>query len=286
MTVVFTGKERDAETGLDYFGARYMSSAQGRFTSPDPGMAGTDPLTPQSWNAYSYALNNPLHFIDPDGAAPYPATSWKVNKSLLGDPQLARVMWTANNYSPAAFQRSVESGEFGGQNPLSTPNGKKMIGLAAEAVVADMAGGSVINDLLNGDMRVQTGPRETGGIAPDLRLHLGSKPVMTENIVGAPGGVQVMNAKFVDFQVKATTDAVYLQAGAAHTVQNANAIASRGGVAILAIDKAAWGGLSGKQQQAIMKTISGAKGRAYIQLFDGLNDEAKRRAQGAIDRAQ
>src|SRR3954463_5179873 len=30
-----SGKERDAETGLDYFGARYMSSAQGRFTSPD-----------------------------------------------------------------------------------------------------------------------------------------------------------------------------------------------------------------------------------------------------------
>ena len=32
----FTGKERDAETGLDYFGARYFSAAQGRFTSPDP----------------------------------------------------------------------------------------------------------------------------------------------------------------------------------------------------------------------------------------------------------
>jgi len=31
----FTGKERDTETGLDYFGARYLSSAQGRFTSPD-----------------------------------------------------------------------------------------------------------------------------------------------------------------------------------------------------------------------------------------------------------
>ena len=41
-TIRFTGKERDTETvsstteGLDYFGARYMSSAQGRFTSPDP----------------------------------------------------------------------------------------------------------------------------------------------------------------------------------------------------------------------------------------------------------
>ena len=31
----FTGKERDSETGLDYFGARYFSAAQGRWTSPD-----------------------------------------------------------------------------------------------------------------------------------------------------------------------------------------------------------------------------------------------------------
>jgi RHS repeat-associated protein len=31
----FTGKERDAETGLDFFGARYFSGAEGRFTSPD-----------------------------------------------------------------------------------------------------------------------------------------------------------------------------------------------------------------------------------------------------------
>lgn len=35
MNQKFTGKERDAETGLDYFQTRYMSSAQGRFTSPD-----------------------------------------------------------------------------------------------------------------------------------------------------------------------------------------------------------------------------------------------------------
>jgi RHS repeat-associated protein len=31
----FTSKERDIETALDYFLARYYSSAQGRFTSPD-----------------------------------------------------------------------------------------------------------------------------------------------------------------------------------------------------------------------------------------------------------
>lgn len=32
----FTGKERDQETGLGFFNARYMSSAEGRFSSPDP----------------------------------------------------------------------------------------------------------------------------------------------------------------------------------------------------------------------------------------------------------
>ena len=43
--IQFTSKERDAETGLDYFGARYMSSAQGRFTSPDPLMGSAMCLT-------------------------------------------------------------------------------------------------------------------------------------------------------------------------------------------------------------------------------------------------
>ena len=64
----FTGKERDAETGLDYFGARYISSAQGRFTSPDPKLLPSDFSNPQRWNKYAYALNNPLRYVDPDGA--------------------------------------------------------------------------------------------------------------------------------------------------------------------------------------------------------------------------
>ena len=64
-----TGKERDAETGLDYFGARYMSAAQGRFTSPDAPFADQHPEDPQSWNLYAYARNNPLVFVDPTGEA-------------------------------------------------------------------------------------------------------------------------------------------------------------------------------------------------------------------------
>jgi RHS repeat-associated protein len=63
----FTGKERDAETGLDYFGARYFSGAQGRFTTPDLPLVDHDPADPQSWNLYSYVRNNPLIFTDPTG---------------------------------------------------------------------------------------------------------------------------------------------------------------------------------------------------------------------------
>lgn len=64
----FTGKERDAESGLDYFGARYYASNMGRFMSTDP-HSGTvlHILNPQRWNMYSYGLNNPLSFTDPTG---------------------------------------------------------------------------------------------------------------------------------------------------------------------------------------------------------------------------
>lgn len=62
----FTGKERDTESGNDYFGARYYASSMGRFMSPDDG-SDQDPSDPQSWNLYGYVRNNPLSNTDPDG---------------------------------------------------------------------------------------------------------------------------------------------------------------------------------------------------------------------------
>ena len=68
----FTGKERDAETGLDYFGARYFSGAQGRFTSPDwsekpQPVPYADLKDPQTLNLYAYLRNNPLSRRDLNG---------------------------------------------------------------------------------------------------------------------------------------------------------------------------------------------------------------------------
>jgi RHS repeat-associated protein len=71
---LFTGKERDTESGNDYFGARYYSSAMGRFMSPD-WSASEEPVpyakldNPQSLNLYGYVLNNPTGLADPDGHA-------------------------------------------------------------------------------------------------------------------------------------------------------------------------------------------------------------------------
>src|SRR5207253_5041796 len=81
----FTSKERDNETSLDYFLARYYSSTQGRFTSPDEFTGGPHELfvstgdskkqaipyaeitQPQSLNKYTYVYNNPCRYTDPDG---------------------------------------------------------------------------------------------------------------------------------------------------------------------------------------------------------------------------
>jgi RHS repeat-associated protein len=64
----FTGKERDPETGLDYFGARYYGARIGRFTAIDPYLDQSSAiLNAQLWNRYAYGRNNPLRYVDPDG---------------------------------------------------------------------------------------------------------------------------------------------------------------------------------------------------------------------------
>jgi RHS repeat-associated protein len=81
----FTGKERDAESGNDYFGARYYASTMGRFLSPD-WAAKITPVpyakldNPQSLNLYSYVGNNPLSRVDKDGHCSSPS----VGKGQVG----------------------------------------------------------------------------------------------------------------------------------------------------------------------------------------------------------
>jgi RHS repeat-associated protein len=88
----FTSKERDIETGLDYFEARYYASLQGRFTSPDPFGGSARAADPQTMNRYTLVLNNPLRYVDPNGLkeqTPWEQMTEEEKKQLT--PKLVRL---------------------------------------------------------------------------------------------------------------------------------------------------------------------------------------------------
>jgi RHS repeat-associated protein len=198
-SIKFTGKERDAETGLDYFGARYFSGAQGRFTSPDPLMASAHASNPQTWNRYAYALNNPLRFVDPNGMEVPPSCandqncpiSVKINviydktihngngltsaeRSTFEKDQLAKAQKDYSN-SNINLQVSYTEGSYTGQDA----NGKPQVtGLQSDALnivvsnatpngrnVSNLLDGSAttfinFNDVINGNYGVTSNSTE------------------------------------------------------------------------------------------------------------------------------
>ncbi len=95
----FTGKERDSESGLDFFGARHDSSALGRFMTADP--MGGHKEDPQTLNRYAYVRNNPLSLTDPTGldfylqCTPSPDIALTCQQRRIGgtdkEPQMAWV---------------------------------------------------------------------------------------------------------------------------------------------------------------------------------------------------
>ncbi|HXN46663.1 MAG TPA: RHS repeat-associated core domain-containing protein, partial [Bryobacteraceae bacterium] len=116
-TLKFTGKERDVETGLDYFGARHLSAAQGRWTSPDwsatpqavPYAALDDP---QSLNLYAYVRNNPLRTADVDGHQEPPPEEEDVERDRDPEPFGREEV---KPETPEATQREVPASPAGEQ---------------------------------------------------------------------------------------------------------------------------------------------------------------------------
>jgi RHS repeat-associated protein len=73
----FTSKERDSETGLDYFGARYYMPALGRWGVVDP-LAESYP----GWSAYNFVMNNPTFLVDPNGLEPNKRQAGTLNQLI------------------------------------------------------------------------------------------------------------------------------------------------------------------------------------------------------------
>jgi RHS repeat-associated protein len=109
----FSGKERDSESGLDYFGARYNSSTLSRFLTPDKPFADQHIREPQSWNLYSYARNNPLKYIDTDGRKVQVADQTALNQIRQTLPPNVRshVVTDKNGFISAKGLAGVRSGD-------------------------------------------------------------------------------------------------------------------------------------------------------------------------------
>lgn len=89
----FLGKERDTESGLDYFGARYYGNVFGRFTSADSFSKDSELADPQRWNLYSYVRNNPLKYVDEFG-----------EELKFASPELEAVVTETRGQSPTFDQ--------------------------------------------------------------------------------------------------------------------------------------------------------------------------------------
>jgi RHS repeat-associated protein len=158
---LFTGHERDAETGQDYFGARYFRADLGRFATVDPELNTKDAMVdPQRWNRYAYVTNNPLKYTDPDGKNPLLIAGgigaavyggWAIYQNVShGQP------WY-NNVGVEATKGLVVGLTLGAVAPaLATADvglgtgtavlDAAAIGKAREVLVAELVGGKVAGD--------------------------------------------------------------------------------------------------------------------------------------------
>ena len=142
-----TSKERDVETGFDYFLARYYSSMQGRFTSPDEFTGGPDELynfaedasdnptfyadltNPQSLNKYQYTYNNPINMKDDDGHCPIclVGAAAAVVAYVLLSPQTVHAPTPNDRYRERSPSSAAQAVNLGAAEALGGPILNKVI---------------------------------------------------------------------------------------------------------------------------------------------------------------
>ena len=151
----YTGKERDAESGLDYFGARYYASNMGRWMSPDwadkPEAVPYSSLeNPQSLNLYGYVLNNPLSQVDADGH--WPSCDWchRANEAFKG------VVRTAIKGLLDPFIASGNAIRSGDQNAATTQALGMVVGAATP--VPEFGGSTEVSAEATGLVETEAAP--------------------------------------------------------------------------------------------------------------------------------
>jgi RHS repeat-associated protein len=156
----FTGKERDTESGLDFFGARYFASTLGRFVSPDPLLNSGQPWNPQSWNRYAYVENNPLRYTDPLGLF-----KWAKNCDEGAD--------AACKAERDRFRKSLENAKKAAEGLEKGSKERKQLEKALKR----------IGEEGKGSVRIAFGDAGTTDGRPNLGLTVGNKITLNLNAV-------------------------------------------------------------------------------------------------------
>jgi RHS repeat-associated protein len=276
----YTSKERDDETSLDYFGARYYSSTYGRFTSVDQGTP--EPLDPQSWHRYRYARNNPLYYVDPDGNKDEPAKDKRINEALATDRRLLEAIRKSNNFSQRQFEIALERGTLKKGNT----DYWKLMGAAGEAIIADQRSRHPLS------LAVTIQPKILQGVSPDIfdlvdtgRFKSGKGEIIVNMILtdvvqanGQTADVSLSETiRYNLVEVKSGFSPRYIPNGANQVAATATALRAAGlpGVASLVVDKGAWERLKPEDRTRIYNQVTQAGG--YIQVVEGLAMEADQR---------
>jgi RHS repeat-associated protein len=207
---LFTGKELDVETGLYYFGSRYYDPRLSMFITPDPALAkymhgaiNTGVYMPGHLGLYTYALNNPIMFLDPNG-------QWEVHWGTVARSAgkafvigvavgagAALIIASAGTAAPAvacafAFAGGVTTGIAVGEVVTGVDlHGNKLTDEQRSEVLGDVLGGTAgaalgggavsrIPAVRNLALRGGAAPSKGGGVGPEAD---GTPPPAAE---GAP----------------------------------------------------------------------------------------------------
>ena len=152
----FTGKERDAESGYDYFGARFLSTQLGIWITPDPLLDKYIFASP-----YMYCNGNPIKYVDPDGNAVHIAVGAVVGAfiggtiagiSAMNDPTLSRRQ-VMGKIAGGALSGAITGGAAAATGGLSfIGTGGTIAASAAAGLIGESAGSAVSQGIGNGEI--------------------------------------------------------------------------------------------------------------------------------------
>ena len=182
----YTGYTKDADTGLSYAGARYYSGNIGRFISQDP-VALFDPgaflSDPQQLNSYTYARNNPVIFVDPNGESALLASGLMITSMLISPG-------TAN--APSESSYTMYASPIGPQQPKTSFNTNINFAPSADpSVVSSYSIGilkSVMEESNNNSLTITSTARTPAGQARIMHGNITNKGIQSQyNLYGSYG---------------------------------------------------------------------------------------------------